>query len=69
MSAKEKFTTENYHNSTEVTVYIRDVNDNSPQFKRNSFQVYVKEEQQPKVFIVQVYIIQGYFLTKTFRRD
>ena len=52
ISTKEKF-----NNSTNVTIFIKDINDNSPKFAKNFFEFEVEEEVMAPVFISQVCIL------------
>ena len=50
----EGITQERFSNLTNVTIFIQDVNDNSPKFEENVFEFEVEEEVIPPLFISQV---------------
>ena len=61
----ERFTKEMYSNKTNVTIFIQDVNDNSPKFEQSFYEFEVEEEINAQLFISQVLNVFTFLSTKS----
>ena len=67
--AKETSTPEQRHNSSHVTIYIEDMNDNWPEFTESSYTASIQENPLNRTMVIQVTVShfkRHYFLCMDF---